>query len=303
MKQHAAALHRTHNAVNPTMQFLTTAPDMSRLSELNEMNREETLIFLSVRPVHTVVMTSFIEDNGIESPLNRGRFFGYRNRCGDLEGVALIGHATLVEARSEEALKALAFAARHSEIPAHLIMSYGEAAELFWKYANDLNASPRLICNEALFELGFPFPVQKCRYDIRLARPEELDQIADAQAEIALLESGVDPRKSDHGGFLGRVLRRIEQGRIYVVVEDGRLIFKADVIAKTVNTAYLEGIYVAPERRGQGIGSECLANVGLRLLGSVQNVCLLSNVDFHAAHRSFEKAGFKNTGNCTTVFA
>lgn len=302
MTQHSAALCKTQNTFNSHPQWLTAAPDMSRLSELNDMNRDETLMFLSARPVHTVVMTSFIEDNGIESPLNRGMFFGYRNKCGDLEGVALIGHAALVEARSDEALKALAFAAKNSEIPVHLIMSDDNAAASFWKYFGDYSAKPRLICNEALFELGFPIPVRTCRYNLRLAQPRELDQIVDAQAEIALLESGTDPRKRDYSGFLERVLRRIEQGRIYVVVEDGRLIFKADVIAKTENTAYLEGIYVAPERRGEGIGSECLAEVGVRLLNSVQNVCLLSNVNFHGAHRSFGKAGFKHTGNCTTVF-
>jgi hypothetical protein len=44
-------------------------------------------------------MKSFIIDNGMESNMNRGSFVGYRNANGDLEGVALIGHSTLVEAR------------------------------------------------------------------------------------------------------------------------------------------------------------------------------------------------------------
>ena len=60
-------------------------------------------------------MTSFIQDNGIESELNRGKFYGYRNMDGTLEGVALIGHTTLVEARTREAIKTLAFKARSSK--------------------------------------------------------------------------------------------------------------------------------------------------------------------------------------------
>lgn len=280
----------------------TITPDLSRLCELKNDNRHEALNFLAIRPVHTVAMTSFIEDNGVESSLNRASFYGYRNSTGDLEGVALIGHTTLVEARTEEALKAFAFAAKHSEIPIHMIMSDGQMAESFWNYFSDGNADPRLICNEVLFELSVPFPVRRCRYDVRIARPEELDQIADAQAKIAFMESGIDPRERDPKGFLERVMRRIKQERVFVVVENGRLIFKADIIARTKSTAYLEGIYVAPERRGEGIGSECLANVSLRLLDSIQNICLLSNVDFHNAHRSFEKAGFRSTDNCTTVF-
>ena len=58
--------------------FLTTAPDMSRVSCLTENDRAEALAFLAVRPVQTVVMSSFIADNGIVSELNRGKFFAYR---------------------------------------------------------------------------------------------------------------------------------------------------------------------------------------------------------------------------------
>ncbi len=301
MKFHAANTI-TSGEVSINRPIFTLAPDMSRVSELRNSDERQALDFLAVRPVHTVVMTSFIEDNGIESPSNRGKFYAYRNEAGGLEGIALIGHTTLIETRSEKALKALAFAARHSEVPIYLMMSEGRTAEAFWSYYNDGLRNPRLVCTEMLFEIGFPFPVQKCEYDIRPARPEELEQIAYAQAEIALLESGVDPMERDREGFLGRVLRRIRQGRIFVVVEEGKLVFKVDVIAQTANVAYLEGVYVSPERRGEGIGSNCLSNVSIRLLDSVQNVCLLSNAAFHGAHSSFRKAGFKNTGKCTTVF-
>ena len=57
---------------------MTLAPDMSRVHELKNENTSEVLAFLRVRPVHTVVMTSFINDNGIESDLNRGVYYGYR---------------------------------------------------------------------------------------------------------------------------------------------------------------------------------------------------------------------------------
>ena len=103
--------------------MFAAAPDLNGIRELRNEHRIETLAFLAIRPVHTVVMTSFINDNGIESTLNRGKFFGYRNATGTLEGVALIGHTTLLEARSVEALRALAFCARRSETPIHLIMS------------------------------------------------------------------------------------------------------------------------------------------------------------------------------------
>jgi GNAT superfamily N-acetyltransferase len=278
------------------------APDLSKVHELAEGELEEVLRFLSVRPVHTVVMTSFINDNGLRSELNRGKFFGYRNAEGRLEGVALIGHSTLIEARSDAALKAFAFKAKRSETPIHLIMSHGTAAETFWKYYGDGVSEPRLTCVERLFEVSFPFMVRTGQAGIRPAKMEELMQVAEAQAEIAFMECGVDPMKKDREGFLNRVARRILQGRVFVVFEGDTLVFKADIIAETDHVAYLEGIYVAPEYRGKGIGSACLADLTLNLMNRVENVCLLSNAEFENAHKSYLKAGFKATDECTTLF-
>jgi GNAT superfamily N-acetyltransferase len=247
-------------------------------------------------------MTSFVNDNGIESELNRGTFYGYRNEAGRLEGIALIGHSTLVEARTEDALKALAFTARTSKTPIHLIMSAGDHARSFWHYLNGGQKEPALVCTELLFETNFPFLVQKCEFDLRPATADQLMAIAVAQAEVAEIECGVNPMFKDRDGFLKRVMRRIEQGRIFVVFEGDKLVFKADIIAETDRVAYLEGIYVGTEFRGRGIASKCLSKLCLTLLDRVENVCLLSNVEFASAHRTFCKAGMRQTDACTTLF-
>lgn len=282
--------------------FLQTTPEMSRLYLLVDSDKQEVLEFLNLRPVHTVVMTSFIQDNGLENADNRGKFYGYRSQNGTLEGVALIGHTTLVETRSEDSLKAFSTIARQSETPIHLMMSDGNTIESFWKYFTGGNRQPRLVCSELLFELNFPFFVQQCDWDVRLAVSGELEQIAVAHDEVAFIESGVSPMLKDREGFLKRCLKRIEQNRTFVVFENGKLVFKADIVAETSETIYLEGIYVAPEYRGQGIGSRCLSKLGLQLMERVENICLLSNVEFTGAHKSFSKAGFKNTDCCQTIF-
>jgi len=301
MLQNIAAT-RQENNTTPFSGIMTIAPDLSRVVRLTESDRSEVLTFLAIRPVHTVVMTSFINDNGIESTLNRGTFFGYRNEEGALEGIALIGHTTLLEARSEEALKGFAYVARSAETPIHIIMSDGKVTERFWKHYSNGVSKPRLSLTELLFELNFPVLVQKCEWTIRNARMEDLEQVAQAQAEVAFIESGVDPMLKDREGFLKRVARRIEQERISVVVEDGKLVFKADIIAETAETAYLEGIYVSEEYRGKGVGSSCLASLSCSLLSRVSHISLLSNVSFYGAHKSFIKAGYKNTDECTTLF-
>lgn len=283
--------------------FVIAVPDMNRAELLTEANTAEVLDFLTQRPVHTVVMVSYINDNGIESEDNRGKYYGYRNREGNLEGVALIGHTTLVESRTEESLRAFAEIARTSEIPPYIMMSDGKTIEKFWMYFANINQKPRLVCTELLFEINFPFLVQECKWDLRLAKAEELMPIAEAHAEVAEMESGSNPMERDREGYLKRVAKRIERERTFVVFdEDGELVFKADIVGETKDVIYLEGIYVSPAYRGQGVGPKCLAKLSLDLLERVSNICLLSNVDFKDAHRSFEKSGFKNTDQCQTIF-
>jgi hypothetical protein len=288
--------------LRPTPAPPAVAPDLSRVSELKPEDTRAVLDFLSFRPVHTVVMTSFIRDNGIESDLNRGRFYGYRNISGVLEGVALIGHTTLVEARSEKALKALAITARRAETPIHLIMSSGDSATDFWHHFRRDDSVPRLTCVEARFEVSFPFAVSPCEWELQPAKMRHLLPVAEAQAEVAFIESGVDPLVKDREGFLKRVARRIRQERVFVALDGDELVFKADIIAETDEVIYLEGVYVAPQYRDRNIGSSCLSSLSLQLLARVENICLLSNVDLVAAHKSFVKAGYKNTDVCVSLF-
>lgn len=276
--------------------------DLRAAFPLSNDDRDEVLIFLRKRPVHTVVMMSLINDNGLESVLNRGRFFGCRDDRGELEGVALIGHTTLVEARSENALRAFAAAAKQAETPIKMMMSDGTNIENFWQYYSDGFTKPRLTCEERLFELSLPFFSRPSEWKIRLADENELLPVAQAHALVAFEESGVDPLVNDREGFLKRAQRRIHQGRTFVVFDGSTLVFKADIVAQTEDVIYLEGIYVAPEFRGRGIGAECLAALGERLLKEADHVCLLSNVAYAAAHKAYHKAGFKSEDCCTTLF-
>lgn len=272
------------------------------VTELGESDRTAVLAFLSSRAAHAIVMAGFITDNGIESELNRGTYVGCRDAVGQLEGVALVGHTTMVEARTERALLALAAAARSSLTQIHVIMSDGENARRFWRAFSERSAGPRRECKELQFEAGAPFSERDSEKNVRQATIAELMPIAQAQAELALMESGIDPMKVDREGFLRRVARRIGQGRTFVLVEDGDLVFKADVMAKTEQAIYLEGIYVAPGHRGGLVGSQCLRALTSDLLKRVDHICLLSNEKLGRAHSAFQNAGYRLAGECITVF-
>lgn len=277
------------------------APLYSRVESLTNEHKAEVLAFLAERPLHTVYLSGFILDNGVVSLLNRGSFYGYRNSSGRLEGVALIGHATLFEIRSGEALAAFASLAQNSS-RTHVLMGEREKVEHFWKLYSNGGQAPRLMCRGLLLEQRFPVEVRKPVQGLRRAMLRDLEMLLPVHAALASQETGVNPMEKDPNGFRLRLARRIEQGRVWVLFENGRLIFKADIVSDTPEVNYLEGIYVAPENRGQGIGSHCLSQLTRNLLARTKIVSLLVNEENEKASEFYLKSGFKLRAHYDTIF-
>ncbi len=279
----------------------TAASPSSRVETLTNGHKAEILAFLAERPLHTVYLSGFVLDNGVVSLLNRGSFYGYRNSLGQLEGVALIGHATLFEIRSDEALAAFASLAQNSS-RTHLLMGEPEKVVHFWNLYSKGGQAPRLMCRELLYEQRFPVKVEKPVHGLRRATLRDLEMLLPIHAALACEESGVNPMERDPSGFRLRSARRIEQGRVWVLMENGRLIFKAEVVSDTPEVVYLEGIYVAPEDRGQGIGRRCLSQLTRNLLARTKLVSLLVNEENEGASQFYLKSGFKLRAHYDTIY-
>ena len=280
---------------------MSNSPDAVEVQLLTSKDEFEVLTFLSQRPIHTVMMKSLIRDNGLVSPLNRGNFYGCRDVNGHLEGVALVGHATLMETVSDRALHALAQVARKCPYT-HMIMGERERITDFWANYSDAGRNPRLACRELLLELqiaGWPEPSAA---GLRQATENELDAVMEIQARLAFEESGVNPLETDPQGFRRRCLRRIRQGRTWVLFEDDYLLFKADVISETREVVYLEGIWVADQKRNDGLGTRCMSELSAKLLTSAKSLCLLTNEMNTGALAFYRKCGFLFRATYETIF-
>jgi predicted GNAT family acetyltransferase len=261
----------------------------------------EVLSFLSARPLHNVYMAGFIRDNGLVSPLNRGDFYGCRGRDGRLEGVALVGHVTQLDARTDASLRAFARAAQGCRT-AHVIMGDEAVVRAFWgHYAAEGQAS-RLACREQLLEHRYPLAACEPVGSLRPARAEELPLVLPVQALMAVEECGVDPRSADPEGFRARCARRIARGRTWVVVEAGRLAFKAEVMAETPESVYVEGVYVEAGARGTGFGRRCLSHLSRELLARTRAVCLLVNERNREALAFYLRAGYQPRATYDTIY-
>jgi predicted GNAT family acetyltransferase len=243
--------------VNP-VPFRLLASESVNVKRLTAEDEGDVMAFLNERPVHTFGMAGFIRSNGVVSPHNQGEFYACRDEQGELQGVALIGRYILVETRSDAAMEAFAQLAQNCR-NAHMLLGEQDQVETFWSYYADGGQSPRLNCREYLFGLRWPVEVKAAVPGLRLATMDDLDLIVPAHAQIAFDESGIDPLQVDPERFRQRCARRIELGQSWVLVEDGRLIFKAEVVSDTPEIIYLEGIWVDPQERGRGIGSRCMS--------------------------------------------
>lgn len=279
--------------------FVAARPET--IERLTWRHEPEVLAFLAERPIHTFGLAGFIRSNGMVSAHNRGNFFAYRGEEGRLLGVALIGHFILFETRCERALEELAWLAQQCT-RSHLLLGERTIVQAFWEHYGNGGQAPRLICRELLLEQRWPVEARPAVPGLRLATPQDLDLIVPAHAQTAFDESGVDPLEEDADGFRKRCARRIEHGRTWVLVENGRLIFKAEVVADTPEVIYLEGVWVDPCERGKGHGSRCMTQLTRSFLSRTESVCLLVNERFPETQAFYKKVGYEIVSSYDTVF-
>src|SRR6185437_424411 len=268
---------------------------------LNDNSTPEVLEFLEERPAQTAMLSGLVRDNGLRSDFNRGDFYGCRNEHGELEGIALIGHATLFEARSERALYSLANRAQNCT-GTHMLMGEQDGVQMFWEFYAGRQAEMRKNCREHLLELRMPVELRNEVPDLRLATPDDLELIVPIHAQMAFEESGANPLESDALGFRQRYLRRIEKQRSWVRIENDNVVFKAEVVSETPHVAYLEGVWVNPDNRSQGQGTDCVLQLSKHLLSHSESVCLFVNEENTSALRFYERMGFRDKDSFDTIF-
>jgi ribosomal protein S18 acetylase RimI-like enzyme len=280
---------------------LFESSDEPRVQRLTAGCEPEVLAFLGRRPAHTAYLAGLIHTNGLESPLNRGNFHAYRNRDNKIGGIALIGHAATFEATSVTAAEALARLASKNEDTV-LIRGEGKKIKNFFRPYLEVGRAAKITCHENLLELSVPSQSNDAEYELRLARPAELEQAVSMNVELAQAERGNDPLKIDPEGFRQRLLRRIQKGQVWVWVLQGKVIFKAEIITRTPEVVYLEGIYVHKDERGKGHGFRSMRQLGHILLRSAQSLCLYVNERNHAAQALYMKAGYQTVGYYETIY-
>jgi ribosomal protein S18 acetylase RimI-like enzyme len=136
---------------------------------------------------------------------------------------------------------------------------------------------------------------------VRPAIHDDLELLLPACAATHQGEIGIDPLALDASGFRRRTRQQIDEGRSWVWIEDGAILFKAEASAWTPHAVQLQQVWVDPEVRGRGYAQRGLRDLIRLLLRSVPRVCLFVRADNPAAIRLYEAAGMDRVGTYRSV--
>jgi len=116
-------------------------------------------------------------------------------------------------------------------------------------------------------------------------------------------EVGVSPVGPDGGAaYRARVAELIRGGRSFARIENGQVVFKAEIGAVTPQACQIQGVWVPPELRGRGHASRGMAAVVTEALRSVAPVVSLYVNDFNTpARAAYRRVGFAEVGTFMSV--
>jgi RimJ/RimL family protein N-acetyltransferase len=249
---------------------------------LVEPTLEEILAFCAEDPVERV----FLED------VARRGFARFRAVPGEngLAALCYFGANVVPSGRGCEA-----FAGETASRGTRMIIGQERAVDELWAAARSSMPRPRenrpgqpvFVIDEAPGESPT---------GLRAAKPDDLDLLLPACAATHHEELGVDPLERDPEGFRRRTAAQIEEGRSWLWVEDGTILFKAEASAWTPSAVQLQQVWVDPAVRQRGKGRKGLSALCRLLLERTPAVCLFVRPENEPAIRLYERIGMRRAG-------
>ncbi|KAA1420797.1 GNAT family N-acetyltransferase [Nocardioides humilatus] len=138
---------------------------------------------------------------------------------------------------------------------------------------------------------------------VRLTARTDLDVLYPACVAMYTEEVGVSPEIG--GGsdlYRTRVVQLISRGWSFARFDRGELVFKAEVACATPDAAQIQGVWVPPHRRGEGLAVSGMAAVVAHVRQRISPAVSLYVNEWNApARRAYERVGFRETARFATV--
>lgn len=271
---------------------------------LNPGDLPAALALLQRRPVDNLYVASRVRSGGLDRVTLGCAVWGYQ-RGGELVALLHAGSNMVPVNADHRACAAFAAYAGFQRFASSIIGPADAALTLHselvrrwggpWAEQREVRSSQPVMLIEG-------DPVVPADPRVRRATLADWDHYADAAVAMYTEEVGQSPALN--GSDLSyRVYIRslIQQGRSYTIVEDGRVIFKADIGSATATRCQIQGVWVAPSHRGQGIAAPAMAAV-IRLAREQWPIVTLYVNDFNTpALATYRRVGMRQVGEYATI--
>ena len=262
---------------------------------LDDRDTPAVLDILRSDPVANVFVQSRVEAVGLQPWRLGAEMWGHQSE-GRLVGLCYAGANLVPVAGDDTAIRAFGERARRQGRRCSSIVGAAQLVEPLWRLleptwgpARDVRPCQPLMVADSPPSVA-PDPL------VRQVRPDEIDLLLPASIAMFTEEVGVSPIAGDGGNlYRARVSELVHLGRSFARIEDGRVLFKAEVGAATSTACQIQGVWVDPALRGQGLSVGGMASVVVACRAAIAPVVSLYVNDFnHAARRAYERVGFQD---------
>ncbi|WP_205625670.1 DUF4081 domain-containing GNAT family N-acetyltransferase [Actinomadura atramentaria] len=264
---------------------------------LDDRYRDDVLDLLDADPVANVFVGSRVHAAGLDPRRLGAQMWGYV-RDGRLGAVCYAGANLIPVNAGPAAVRAFAERAqaqgrRCSSIvgPVDAVSAMWEVLGPYWGPARAIRSAQPVMATSEPSDVP-PDPA------VRRVRMDDFDLVYPACVAMFTEEVGVSPNVGD-GGVLyrARVAELIRAGRAFARIEDGRVMFKAEIGAVTPRACQVQGVWVPPDLRGRGLAAAGMAALVGEALRTVAPVVSLYVNDYNApARATYHRVGLRETG-------
>ncbi|WP_329115264.1 GNAT family N-acetyltransferase [Streptomyces sp. NBC_01353] len=261
------------------------------------------LAVLESAPVENAFVAARVQAAGLDPWRLGGEMWGWY-ADGQLRSLCYSGANLVPICATPDAVRAFADRARRTGRRCSSIVGPSEPTTQLWRLlepswgpARDVRGHQPLMVTEEPSTTVEPDPL------VRRIRKDEIEVIMPACVAMFTEEVGISPMAGD-GGLLyqARVAELVGAGRSFARIEDGKVVFKAEIGAATRQACQIQGVWVAPEFRGRGLSETGMAAVLRYALADVAPVVSLYVNDYNApARASYRRVGFREVGAFMSV--
>ncbi|MCX2967561.1 MULTISPECIES: GNAT family N-acetyltransferase [Streptomyces] len=264
---------------------------------------DEALAVLGREPVANAFVAARVRASGLDPWRLGGEMWGWYSG-GRLTSLCYAGANLVPVCAGPEAVAAFAERARRQGRRCSSIVGPATATAALWRHLEPHWGPARAVrAHQPLMVAEVPSATVAPDPGVRRVRKDELESVLPACVAMFTEEVGVSPLAGDGGlVYQARVAELVGSGRAFARFEDGRVVFKAEIGAVTAEACQIQGVWVAPERRGERLSVPGMAAVLRFALAEFAPVASLYVNDFNTAARAaYRRVGFREVGAFMSV--